>query len=70
MDSSVAYTILGNFPCVQQGLGAPACARILTSWYPDKERGTLWGFWVASNNIGGVAAPILAGTAATMYGWR
>ncbi|KAK9901089.1 hypothetical protein WJX75_003573 [Coccomyxa subellipsoidea] len=53
-----------------QGLGAPACARILTSWYPDNERGTFWGFWVASNNIGGVAAPILAGTAATMYGWR
>ncbi|KAK9908663.1 hypothetical protein WJX75_001165 [Coccomyxa subellipsoidea] len=53
-----------------QGLGAPACARILTLWYPDKERGTFWGFWTASNNIGGFAAPILAGTAATMYGWR
>lgn len=69
MVSSVAYTRLEKLPYVQ-GLGAPACARILTSWYPDKERGTFWGFWVASNNIGGVAAPILAGTAATMYGWR
>jgi MFS family permease len=53
-----------------QGLGAPACARFLTSWYADKERGTFWGFWTASNNIGGFAAPILAGTAASMYGWR
>ena len=53
-----------------QGLGAPACARFLTSWYADKERGTFWGFWTASNNIGGFAAPILAGTAASIYGWR
>ncbi len=67
--SSLAYLQLGKIPFVQ-GLGAPACARILTSWYPDTERGTFWGFWVASNNIGGFAAPILAGTAATMYGWR
>lgn len=55
---------------VLQGLGAPACARLLTSWYPDRLRGTFWGFWTASNNVGGFAAPILAGTAARHYGWR
>ena len=53
-----------------QGLGSPACARILTSWYPDRERGTFWGFWTASNNIGGFLAPIIAGNAAAHYGWR
>ena len=53
-----------------QGLGAPACARLLTSWYPDKLRGTFWGIWTASNNVGGFAAPIIAGTAARAYGWR
>eukprot|EP00884_Botryococcus_braunii_P017475 jgi/Botrbrau1/4410/Bobra.0348s0003.1 len=53
-----------------QGLGAPACARILTVWYPDKLRGTFWGFWTASNNIGGFLSPIIAGTAARIYGWR
>ena len=57
-------------PQMWQGLGAPACARLLTSWYPDKLRGTFWGFWTASNNVGGFAAPILAGTAARHYGWR
>ena len=30
-----------------QGLGAPACARILTAWYPESLRGTFWGFWTA-----------------------
>jgi MFS transporter, OPA family, sugar phosphate sensor protein UhpC len=53
-----------------QGLGAPACARTLTSWYPESLRGTFWGFWTASNNVGGFAAPILAGTAARAAGWR
>ena len=53
-----------------QGLGAPACARILTAWYPESLRGTFWGFWTASNNVGGFAAPILAGSAAAAYGWR
>ena len=56
--------------CAPQGLGSPACARILTSWYPDRERGTFWGFWTASNNIGGFLAPIIAGNAAAHYGWR
>ena len=56
--------------CRPQGLGSPACARILTSWYPDRERGTFWGFWTASNNIGGFLAPIIAGNAAAHYGWR
>ena len=53
-----------------QGLGAPACARILTAWYPESMRGTFWGFWTASNNVGGFAAPLLAGGAAAAFGWR
>lgn len=53
-----------------QGLGAPACARFLTAWFAGKERGTFWGFWTASNNVGGFLAPLLAGTAARHYGWR
>ena len=53
-----------------QGLGAPACARFLTAWFAGKERGTFWGFWTASNNVGGFLSPLLAGTAARHYGWR
>uniref|UniRef100_A0A1D2ACF3 Major facilitator superfamily (MFS) profile domain-containing protein n=1 Tax=Auxenochlorella protothecoides TaxID=3075 RepID=A0A1D2ACF3_AUXPR len=53
-----------------QGVGAPCCARILTSWFAAKERGTYWGMWNIAHNMGGFAAPILAGTAAKMYGWK
>ncbi|PRW61349.1 hexose phosphate transport isoform A [Chlorella sorokiniana] len=53
-----------------QGVGAPCCARILTSWFAAKERGTYWGMWNIAHNMGGFLAPILAGTAAKMYGWQ
>eukprot|EP00245_Coleochaete_scutata_P005699 TRINITY_DN19450_c0_g1_i1.p1 TRINITY_DN19450_c0_g1~~TRINITY_DN19450_c0_g1_i1.p1 ORF type:complete len:546 (-),score=94.08 TRINITY_DN19450_c0_g1_i1:402-2039(-) len=53
-----------------QGLGAPACARVLTTWFTSKERGTYWGFWTASHNVGGLLSPILSGTAARVGGWR
>lgn len=53
-----------------QGLGAPACARIMTTWWSDTERGTVWGVWTASNNVGGFLAPMLVGNVARRYGWR
>jgi len=71
--ASTAFPLLALFWGLNgllQGLGAPACARTLTAWYPESMRGTFWGFWTASNNVGGFAAPILAGTAARAFGWR
>ncbi|GAB4816547.1 hypothetical protein N2152v2_003593 [Parachlorella kessleri] len=63
-----------------KGVGAPCCARILTSWYAAKERGTYWaydtsivaegGMWNIAHNLGGFLAPIVAGTAAKLYGWK
>lgn len=53
-----------------QGFGGPCCARILTSWFATKERGTYWGMWNIAHNLGGFGAPLLAGTAARLYGWK
>ena len=53
-----------------QGLGAPACAKLLTQWYSSSERGTAWSIWTASNNVGGFLAPWIAGGAAGALGWR
>eukprot|EP00899_Mesostigma_viride_P021416 jgi/Mesvir1/29276/Mv08585-RA.1 len=53
-----------------QGFGAVSCAKIITSWFATKERGTYWGMWNIAHNIGGFSAPIIAGTAARMYGWK
>lgn len=55
---------------VLQGCGAPTCASILTRWYAAKERGTYWGAWSMSHNLGGFLAPVVVGSAATALGWR
>lgn len=55
---------------ILQGFGGPCCARILTSWFATKERGTYWGMWNIAHNLGGFGAPILAGSAARSLGWK
>lgn len=53
-----------------QGVGGPCCARILTTWFASKERGTYWGMWNIAHNLGGFAAPIIAGGFAKAMGWQ
>ena len=63
------FCLLWAMNGILQGFGAPSCAKILTSWFAAKERGTYWGMWNIAHNLGGFAAPILAGTAARTLGW-
>jgi sugar phosphate permease len=44
-----------------QGIGAPACAMLLTRWFAASERGTYWGLWNISTNLGGFLSPIVVG---------
>lgn len=44
-----------------QGVGAPACAMLLTRWFAASERGTYWGLWNISTNLGGFLSPIVVG---------
>jgi len=37
---------------ILQGFGAPSCAKILTSWFAAKERGTYWGMWNIAHLVG------------------
>ena len=53
-----------------QGWGWPPCARLLTHWYSQKERGTWWGFWNTSHSIGGALIPLIAALCAQIFGWR
>jgi OPA family sugar phosphate sensor protein UhpC-like MFS transporter len=68
--SMIWFSVFWSINGMLQGLGAPGCARILTSWFSSKERGTYWGMWNIAHNMGGFLAPIVAGTAAKMYGWQ
>jgi MFS transporter, OPA family, sugar phosphate sensor protein UhpC len=53
-----------------QGCGWPPCARLLTHWYSQKERGTWWSVCSTSHSVGGALIPIVAAFCAQMWGWR
>ena len=52
-----------------QGMGYGPCTRGLSHWYSVKERGTIFGVWNISHNIGGGIAGYLAAKCAEYWGW-
>lgn len=53
-----------------QGMGYGPCTRGLSHWYSAKERGTIFGVWNISHNIGGGIAGYLAAKCAEHWGWQ
>jgi OPA family sugar phosphate sensor protein UhpC-like MFS transporter len=53
-----------------QGWGWPSCAKCLTHWYSQSERGRWWSVWNTSHNLGGYLIPLLAGLCVEYLGWR
>lgn len=52
-----------------QGFGWPPCARFLTHWYSQSERGVWWSSWNVSHNVGAFLIPWVVG-ACLYFGWR
>lgn len=53
-----------------QGWGWPGCAKLLTHWYSQSERGRWWSIWNTSHNVGGALIPLLVAACAEYFGWR
>lgn len=53
-----------------QSMGAPACVVSLSRWYKDKERGSFYGFWSTSHNIGEALTYILTAVVVSYFGWE
>ncbi len=53
-----------------QSMGAPSCIVSLSRWYTDKERGSFYGFWSTSHNIGEALTYILTAVVVTSFGWQ
>jgi OPA family glycerol-3-phosphate transporter-like MFS transporter/OPA family sugar phosphate sensor protein UhpC-like MFS transporter len=62
----VFWTLNGWF----QGMGFPPVARILSHWFSAKERGTTWGIWNTSHQVGAAIILVGSGYLAGHYGWR
>lgn len=53
-----------------QSMGAPSSVVSLSRWYKDKERGSFYGFWSTSHNIGEALTYILTAIVASYFGWQ
>ncbi len=53
-----------------QGFGWPPCSRLLTHWYSQQERGSWWGIWNTSHNVGGALIPLVGAFVCHYIGWR
>jgi OPA family glycerol-3-phosphate transporter-like MFS transporter/OPA family sugar phosphate sensor protein UhpC-like MFS transporter len=53
-----------------QGMGFPPCARILSHWFSPKERGTFWGIWNTSHQVGAAIIFVASGFLVGRFGWR
>lgn len=53
-----------------QSLGGPCSAIALNRWFGDKQRGTVYGFWSASHNIGEAFTFIFIAFVVSMAGWQ
>lgn len=70
VSSIFLFAILWGLNGLFQGWGWPPCAKLLTHWYSQKERGMWWGMWNSSHNVGGALIPLVVGIAAQIWGWR
>ncbi|MGA8164121.1 MAG: MFS transporter [Waddliaceae bacterium] len=53
-----------------QGFGWPPCARFLTHWYSQSERGAWWSSWNVSHNVGAFLVSWIVGACLQYFGWR
>ena len=53
-----------------QGFGWPACARSLTNWYSQSERGAWWSSVSVAHNLGAFITPWIVGMCLQFFGWR
>ena len=53
-----------------QSIGAPSSIVALSRWFPLKVRGTFYGFFSASHNIGEGLSFVFVGSIVAVFGWK
>ena len=69
-DMFIVFAILWGLNGWFQSMGAPAGVVSLNRWFSSKERGTFYGFWSASHNLGEAITFIVIAMLANWMGWR
>ena len=66
----VVFAVLWGLNGWFQSMGAPACVVSLNRWYNPSNRGTYYGFWSASHNLGEALTFITIALLVSWMGWR
>ncbi len=66
----ISFAVLWCLNGWSQSMGAPPAIIALTRWFPLKDRGTYYGFFSASHNIGEFLSFIFVGSVVTLAGWQ
>lgn len=66
----IAFAICWAINGVAQSMGAPPAIVALSRWFPLKIRGTFYGFFSASHNIGEGLSFIFVGSLVAAAGWK
>ncbi len=66
----IVFAILWGLNGWFQSMGAPAGVVSLNRWYDNRDRGTYYGFWSASHNIGEAITFITVALLVSWAGWR
>ena len=66
----IFFVILWGINGWFQSMGAAPAVVSIASWFSDRERGTRYGIWSASHNIGGAITYVLTSVVVSSFGWR
>lgn len=68
--SFILFAVLWGISGWFQSMGAASCVVGLSRWFTDKKRGSFYGFWSASHNIGEAMTFIIVASIVSALGWR
>lgn len=68
--SFILFAVLWGISGWFQSMGAASCVVGLSLWFTDKKRGSFYGFWSASHNIGEAMTFIIVASIVSALGWR
>lgn len=66
----LAFAIMWGINGAAQSMGAPPAIISLSRWYPLRERGTFYGFFSLSHNLGEFLSFLFVGMIVSMAGWQ
>lgn len=69
-NSFILFAVLWGVNGWAQSMGAAPCVVNLSRWFPDSKRGSFYGFWSASHNIGEALTFIIIASIVSAVGWR